>query len=101
MEKKKHTNTKLQDEGRLAHMIAWRDKRIAALEELLQAHEQAGSIYAAYVAHLLERCGEPCAEGCELVVSKEEIRRTCGKYRIGAKDAGESFVITLYKTGDV
>ena len=89
-------NEKLQDEGRLAHMIAWRDKRIAALEELLRAHEQAGSIYAAYIAHLLESCGEPVEQGRELQVSKAVLREICGKYRVGAQDAGEDFVITLH-----
>ena len=95
MEKKKHT--KLQDEGRLAYMIAWRDKRIAALEELLQAHEQANDIYAAYIAYLLERCAQPGEDGRTLVVAKSTVRELCGKYAIRAQDAGEDFRITLYQ----
>lgn len=82
-------------------MIAWRDKRIAALEELLCAHEQANSIYAAYVAHLLARCGEQTENGCELTVPKATVREICGKYQVSAKDAGEDFVITLHKQGEV
>ncbi len=93
----KQQNTKLQDEGRLAHMIAWRDKRIAALEELIGAMEQADRIYAAYIAYLLQRCKG--SEG-EIKVSKAEIRAVCGRYVVRAEDAGEDFIITLTERGD-
>ena len=88
----KQPNTKLQDEGRLAYMIAWRDKRIADLEQLLAAHEQAGSIYAAYIAYLLERCHGKTGH---IKVSKAEIRAVCGNYRVRAEDAGEDFILYL------
>lgn len=93
----KRKNTKLQDEGRLAYMIEWRDKRIKALEELLAVHEQAGSIYAAYIAYLLEQC---CGQAENIRVSKQSIRSVCGKYKISAEDAGEDFLIRLEKIGD-
>ena len=91
----KQKSTNLQDEGKLAYMIAWRDRRISALQELLQAHEQANSIYAAYVAYLLKRCGEADGAKCKLAVSKAEIREICGKFAVRAEDAGEEFIITL------
>lgn len=92
----KQQNTKLQDEGRLAHMIAWRDKRIAALEDLLRAHEQADSIYAAYITFLLERC---YGKAGHIRVSKASIREVCGKYTVHAEDAGDDFIIMLSEVG--
>ena len=91
---------KLQDEGKLAYMIAWRDRRIKALEELVAAEQQAGSIYAAYIAYLLERCGEPVGADRELLVAKQEIRETCGKYTVEAEDADTDFRIILKNRGE-
>lgn len=91
----KQTSTKLQDDGKLAYMIAWRDRRIAALHDIIEAQQQAGSIYAAYIAYLLERCGQAVESGKEIKVSKSDIRALCGKYAVRADDAGEDFVITL------
>lgn len=88
----KQQNTKLQDEGRLAHMIAWRDKRIAALQDLIEAQNQANYIYAAYITFLLERC---YGRSGYITISKEEIRRVCGNFRVRAEDAGENFVLYL------
>lgn len=92
----KAKNTKLQDEARLAHMIAWRDKRISALEDLLQAMEQADRIYAAYIAYLLERCGDKQGK---ILVSKAALREICGRYAVHAEDAGEHFLIMLAEKG--
>lgn len=91
---------KLQDEGKLAYMIAWRDRRIKALEELVAAEEQAGKIYAAYIAHLLERCGDRVDKERVLTVSKQEIRRVCGTYAAEAEDAGDDFRIILKCRGE-
>lgn len=91
----KQTNTKLLDDGKLAYMIAWRDRRIAALQDVIEAQQQAGSIYAAYIAYLLEKCGQVAESGKALRVSKADIRALCGKYAVRAQDAGEDFVITL------
>ena len=93
----KPKNTKLQDEGKIAYMIEWRDKRIHALEELLGAMEQADKIYAAYIAYLLQRCGEGAGE---IKVSKQSIREVCGKYCVSAEDAGEDFLIRLTEVGE-
>ncbi len=94
------TKEKLQDEGKLAYMIAWRDKRIAALQELVQTQEQARKIYAAYVAYLLSLCAHKTDAGLELRVSKADIREACGKYAVHAEDADEDFIITLEKMGE-
>ena len=91
---------KLQDEGKLAYMIAWRDRRIKALEELVAAEQQAGSIYAAYIAYLLERCGECVGADRELLVAKQEIRDICGKYTVEAEDADTDFKIILKNRGE-
>ena len=96
----KHKDKKLQDDGKLAYMISWRDKRIAALEDLLRAQTEADAVYAAYIVYLLERCGTGCEDGCELRVPKQDIRSVCGKYSVEAKDAGEDFFITLIKQGE-
>lgn len=96
----KHKNEKLQDDGKLAYMIAWRDKRIAALEDLLRAQTEADAVYAAYIVYLLERCGTDCEGGCEIHVPKQEIRSVCGKYAVEAKDAENDFIITLTKQGE-
>ena len=94
------TKEKLQDEGKIAYMIAWRDRRIKALEDLVAAEQQAGSIYAAYIAYLLQRCGERVGADCELLVAKQEIRDVCGKYTVAAADAGENFRIILKNRGE-
>lgn len=91
---------KLQDEGKLAYMIAWRDRRIKALEDLVAAEQQAGSIYAAYIAYLLERCGERVGADRELLVAKREIREICGKYSVEAEDADTDFRIILKNRGE-
>lgn len=91
---------KLQDEGKLAYMIAWRDRRIKALEDLVAAEQQAGSIYAAYIAYLLERCGERVGADRELLVAKREIREICGKYSVEAEDADTDFKIILKNRGE-
>lgn len=91
---------KLQDEGKLAYMIAWRDRRIKALEEMVAAEQQAGSIYAAYIAYLLERCGERVGADRELLVAKQEIREICGRYTVEAKDADTDFKIILKNRGE-
>lgn len=96
----KKTDEKLQDEGKLAYMISWRDRRIAALEELVHAQEIAGSIYAAYIAYLLEACAMTCESGKQLRIPKQEIRRVCGLYAVHAEDAGEDFMITLTERGE-
>ena len=93
----KRKNTKLQDEGKLAYMIEWRDKRIHALEDVISAMEQADKIYAAYIAYLLEKCG---GETRQVTVSKQSIRNVCGKYEVSAMDAGEYFVIRLTEIGE-
>ena len=78
-------------------MIAWRDKRISMLEELIGAMEQADRIYAAYIAYLLARCGDKTGQ---IKISKKEIRDVCGKYAVRAQDAGEQFLITLTEAGE-
>lgn len=93
----KQQNAKLQDEGRLAHMIAWRDKRIAALEDLIAAHEQANGIYAAYITYLLERC---YGKAGHIRVSKAMIRNVCGRYVVRAEDDEDDFVIYLTELED-
>lgn len=96
----KRKEEKLQDDGKLAYMIAWRDRRIAALEDLVQAQEQTGSIYAAYITYLLRECGKHTKDGITLTISKADIREICGAYCVEAKDDGEAFVITLNRRGE-
>ena len=98
VQKQKKQN--LQDKGKLAYMISWRDRRIKALEELIAAEQQAGSIYAAYIAYLLEKCGEHVQGNVELHVPKCDIRSVCGKYAVEAEDAGEDFRIILKYRGE-
>lgn len=93
----KQQNTKLQDEGRLAHMIAWRDKRIAFLESLIAAHEQANGIYAAYITYLLERCN---GKAEHIRIPKATIRSVCGKYAVRAEDDEDDFIIYLTEPED-
>ena len=93
----KQQNTKLQDEARLAYMIAWRDKRIAALQDMIAEMEQADMIYAAYIAFLLERC---YGKSGQIKISKASIREVCGKYTVRAEDAGDEFVIMLIEKGE-
>ena len=88
----KQQNTKLQDEGKLAYMIAWRDKRIADLQDLLIAQEESNYIFAAYIKFLLERC---YGRSGYIRVSKAEIRRVCGNYNVRAEDTGEDYVLYL------
>ena len=88
-------NEKLQDEGKLAYMIAWRDRKIAALQDMLKAAEQKEAIYAAYMVHLLSRLGERENGEQRLRVPKAEIRALCGRYGVQAQDAGEAFLIIL------
>lgn len=83
---------KLQDEGKLAYMIAWRDRKIATLQDMLTVAEQKDGIYAAYIVWLLERLGK---EQGEIRVPKAQIRALCGIYTVDAQDGGEDFVITL------
>lgn len=93
----KQNNEKLQDEGRLAYMIEWRDRHIKALEEMIAEMESANTIYAAYITFLLEKCYG--LTDC-IRISKQSIRNVCGKYRVNAEDAGEDFIIWLTETGD-
>ena len=93
----KQHNTKLQDEGRIAHMIAWRDKRINALQDMLDAMEEASKIYAAYITYLLERC---YGKSGHIKISKAMIREVCGKYAVRAEDAGDDFIIYLTEMGE-
>lgn len=90
-------NTKLQDEGRLAYMIEWRDKRIRLLEEMIAQMESANMIYAAYITFLLERC---CGERGAIRISKQSIRNVCGKYKVSATDADDEFIIRLTRLGE-
>ncbi|MBO5756257.1 MAG: hypothetical protein J6S28_01045 [Clostridia bacterium] len=89
----KQLNTNMQDEGRIAHMIAWRDKRISMLQDMLGEMEQANTIYAAYIAYLLERCSQ--GAGGQIRVAKQDIRRVCGKFTVCADQEGDDYVITL------
>ena len=88
-------NTKLQDEGRLAYMVAWRDKRIYQLQQMLDEMEQSNLIFAAYITFLLEKC---YGKAGHITVSKKSIRSICGKYRVTAEDAGDDFIIRLIET---
>ena len=90
---------KLQDEGKLAYMIAWRDRKIAVLQDMLKANEQKDAIYAAYMVFLLSRLGEHESGEQRLRVSKAEIRALCGRYSVQAQDAGEDFLIILKDKG--
>ena len=90
-------NKNLQDEARIAHMIAWRDKRISMLQDMLDALDEAGKIYAAYITFLLERCYGRVGY---IRVSKADIRSVCGKYRVSAEDAGDEFIIRLVEAGE-
>ncbi len=78
-------------------MIAWRDKRIAALEDLIRAHEEASGVYAAYITYLLERC---YGRSGHIKIPKAMIRQVCGKYAVHAEDAGDDFIIYLTDLGD-
>ena len=91
---------KLQDEGKIAYMIAWRDRRIKALEAMLQADREAAQIYAAYIAYLLASIGEKTDGDRVLCVPKQSIREVCGKYSVAAEDAGEDFLIILKRLGE-
>ena len=93
----KQKNTNLQDEGRLAYMIEWRDKRIKALQDLIAEMEIANTVYAAYITFLLEKCYG--VTDC-IKISKQSIRSVCGKYRVNASDDGDDFVIWLSEIGD-
>ena len=93
----KQVNTELQDEGRLAYMIEWRNKRIQALEDLIVNMETANMIYAAYITFLLEKC---CGTRDCIKISKQSIREVCGKYTVSAQDVGDDFVIRLIEMGD-
>ena len=96
----KQKNKELQDEGKIAYMIAWRDRRIKALEEVLGAEREAGQIYAAYIAYLLAACGESVERDRVLKVPKQGIREICGQYSVAAEDAGEHFLIILKHLGE-
>ena len=95
----KQVNTKLQDEGRIAHMIAWRDKRIRLLQDMLDEMEQSNLIFAAYITFLLEKM---YGSAGYITVPKKSIRDVCGKYRVSAEDGGDDFIIRLIevKTGN-
>jgi hypothetical protein len=95
----KQGNTKLQDEGRLAYMIAWRDKRISMLQDMLDEMEQSNLIFAAYITFLLEKLYG--REGY-ITVPKKSIRDVCGKYRVTAEDGGDDYILRLIevKTGN-
>lgn len=88
---------KLQDEGKLAYMIAWRDRKIAAMQEMLEAGRQKDAIYAAYMVYLLSRLEETTAGERQIRVPKADIRALCGGYGVEARDGGEDFVIILRK----
>lgn len=88
---------KLQDEGKLAYMIAWRDRKIAAMQDMLEAGRQKDAIYAAYMVYLLSRLGEEIDGQRQICVPKADIRALCGGYRVEARDGGEDFVIILQK----
>lgn len=97
----KQQNTKLRDEGKLAYMIAWRDRKIATLQDMLEADRQKDAIYAAYIVYLLSRCAQTNEGQTCLTVSKQDIRALCGAYEIEAKDSGDDFIIILKEKGDL
>lgn len=90
-------NEKLQDEGKLAYMIAWRDRKIALLQDMLEATQQKDAIYAAYMVYLLSQQGQEMDGERQISVPKADIRALCGEYTVTAQDGGENFLITLSK----
>ena len=88
-------NEKLQDEGKLAYMIAWRDRKIALLQDMLEATQQKDAIYAAYMVYLLSQQGQEMDGERQISVPKADIRALCGRYGVQAQDAGEEFLIIL------
>lgn len=93
-------NKKLQDNGSLAHMIAWRDRKIAMLQDMLEGARQKDAIYAAYVTYLLSRLGKGEEAEQTLRIAKADIRALCGRYEIEAEDGGEDFLIILRSKGE-
>ncbi len=87
----------MQDEGKLAYMIAWRDRKIALLQDALKAAEQKDAIYAAYMVYLLSQLGQQTDGERRIHVPKAEIRALCGAYTVAARDGGEEFLIILEK----
>lgn len=93
-------NKKLQDNGSLAHMIAWRDRKIAMLQDMLEGARQRDEIYAAYVTYLLSRLATGSEQEQTLRISKAQIRALCGRYELEASDGGEDFLIILKRKGE-
>lgn len=68
----KNTSPEEYEQGRLRYMIAWRDRRIAQLQQELKAHEERAALCDALMAYVLFR-GATGETERELEIDKEQL----------------------------
>lgn len=83
----------LEDPGRAAYMIAWRDRHIKKQEELLCAYQEQATLMEALLAFALLKAAAPSEEGMQLRIPKAELREMLDRYVSEVESAETEFVI--------
>lgn len=87
------------EEGRAAYMIAWREKKIDQMEEMMKGLEGKSALLEAMLVCLLLREGEGERERT-VRLGRAEVSARLGAWRSEAHLDGEDYVVTFTKKGE-
>ena len=76
---------------RMAYMIAWRDRHIERLQEIVEGYEQECALLEALLCFALQKAASEQEEGSRVLeIPKAELKALLGKWECSTKN-GESF----------
>ena len=81
-----------KSEQRLQYMLAWRDKRIAALQEELQGHRERAALCDALMAYVLFR-GAKGEEGRELLIEREGLSHFLSRWESSVERSEGGYLV--------
>ena len=87
------------DKNRLAYMVAWRDRHIAALKERLEGQEEQELMMQTLLFYALHAAGEQNGKGeREVAIPKAEIAALLGHWQCSTTDGGDHYLVRFFVT---
>ena len=101
--RKKEKQSRAEERRRYDYMIAWRERYIRRLQEILEGKEEELKLLNALLAVSLQAltgegdgiCAERCEGGAVLRIKKEAVRLMLGRMQASCTEEEGGFVLTL------